>query len=87
MDGPGGHYPDEVTQSQKDSHDMYSLINGYYPRNLEYPRYRIQFGKHMRLRRNKDQGVDALPLRIGSGMPMEGVAEMKFEAEMKGLTV
>jgi hypothetical protein len=32
----------------------------------------------MRLRRNKDHGVDALPLlRIGSGTPMEGVAEMK----------
>ena len=26
----------EVTQSQKNSHDMYSLISGYYPRNLEY---------------------------------------------------
>jgi hypothetical protein len=29
----------EVIQSQKNSHDMYSLINGYEPRNLEYPRY------------------------------------------------
>ena len=39
----------------------------------------------MRLRRNKDQGVDALPLlRIGSGAPMEGVAETKFGAETKG---
>ena len=28
----------EVTQS----HDMYSLISGYYPRNLEYPRYNLQ---------------------------------------------
>jgi hypothetical protein len=25
----------EVTQSQKNSHNMYSLISGYYPRNLE----------------------------------------------------
>ena len=33
----------DITQSQKNSHDMYSLINGYYPRNLEYPRYNIQF--------------------------------------------
>jgi hypothetical protein len=41
----------------------------------------------MRLRRNKDQGVDALPLlRIGRGMPMEGVAETKFRAETKGWT-
>ena len=32
----------EVTQSQKNSHDMHSLISGYYPRNLEYPRYNLQ---------------------------------------------
>jgi hypothetical protein len=41
----------------------------------------------MRLRRNEDQGVDALPLlRTGSGKPMEGVAETTFGAEMKGWT-
>ena len=28
----------EVTQSQKNSNDMFLLISGYYPRNLEYPR-------------------------------------------------
>jgi hypothetical protein len=39
----------EVTQSQKNSHDMYSLISGYWPRNLEHPRYKIQFAKHMKL--------------------------------------
>jgi hypothetical protein len=33
----------EVTQSQKNSNDMSSLISGYSPRNLEYPRYKIQF--------------------------------------------
>ena len=42
----------------------------------------------MRLRRNEGQGVDTLPLlRIGSRTPMEGVAETKFGAEMKGWTV
>jgi hypothetical protein len=56
----------EVTQSQKNSHDMYSLISGYYPRNLEYPRYKTQFAKHMKLKKNEDQSVDTLPLlRIG----------------------
>jgi hypothetical protein len=55
----------EVTQSQKNSH-MYSLISGYYPRNLEYPRYKIQVAKHMKLKKNEDQSVDTLPLlRIG----------------------
>ena len=28
----------EVTQSQKDTHDMHSLRSGYEPRNLDYPR-------------------------------------------------
>jgi hypothetical protein len=34
----------EVTQSQKNSHDMYSLRSAYSPRNLEYPdiRYNLQ---------------------------------------------
>jgi hypothetical protein len=32
----------EVTQSQRNTHDMHSLISGYYPRNLEYPRYNLQ---------------------------------------------
>jgi hypothetical protein len=78
----------EVTQSQKNSHDMYSLLRGYYPRNLEYPRYKIQFVKHMKLKKNEDQSVDTLPLvRIGNKTPMEGVTETKFGAETKGWTI
>jgi hypothetical protein len=37
-----GIIPSEVTQSQRNSHNMYSLISGYQPRNLEYPRYNLQ---------------------------------------------
>ena len=29
----------EVTQSQKNTHGMHSLISGHYPRSLEYPRH------------------------------------------------
>jgi hypothetical protein len=32
----------EVTQSQKNTHDMHSLMSGYLPRNSEYPRYNLQ---------------------------------------------
>jgi hypothetical protein len=32
----------EVTQSQKNTHNMHSLISEYLPRNLEYPRYNLQ---------------------------------------------
>ena len=78
----------EVTQSQKKSLDMHSQIRGYYPRNLEYQRYKIQFAKRMKLKKNQDQSVDTLPLlRIGNKTPMEGVTETKFGAEMKGWTI
>ena len=29
----------EVTQSQKNTHGMHSLISGYEPKNSEYPKY------------------------------------------------
>ena len=58
--------------------------------NLEYPRYKLQFAKHMKLKKNEDQSVDILPLqgqRIGNKTPMEGVTETKFGAETKGWTM
>jgi hypothetical protein len=42
----------------------------------------------MKLKKNKDQHVDTLPLlRIGKKTPMEGVTETKFVAKMKGWTI
>jgi hypothetical protein len=39
----------------------------------------------MKLKKNKDQSVDTLPLlSIGKETPMEGVTETKFGAETKG---
>jgi hypothetical protein len=62
----------EVIQSQENSHDMYSLKSGYYPRNLEYPRYKIQFAKDMKLNKREDQCVDTSFLfRIGNKLPKE----------------
>ena len=50
--------------------------------------YNIQFEKHIKLRKNEDQGVDTLPLLgIGSKAPMEGATETEFGAEMKGWTI
>jgi hypothetical protein len=78
----------EVSQSQRNSHNMYSMISGYYSRNLGYPRYKIQFAKCMNVKKNKDQNVDTLPLlRIGNKTSMEGVTEIKFGAVMKGFTI
>jgi hypothetical protein len=59
-----------------------------FPRNLGYPRYKIQFAKHMILKKNEDQSVNTLPLlRIGNKTPMEGVTETKFGAVTKGWTI
>jgi hypothetical protein len=42
----------------------------------------------MKLKKNEDQSVDALPLlRIRNETPMGGVTEIKFGAEMKGWTI
>jgi hypothetical protein len=59
---------------------MYSLISGYYPRNLEYPTYKIQSAKHMKLKKKEYQSVDTLPLiRIGNKTPMEGIMRQSLE--------
>jgi hypothetical protein len=64
-----------------------NLLNFY--RNYKfYPRYKIQFAKHMKLKKNKDESVDTLLLlRIGNKTPMEGVTETKIGAETKGWTI
>jgi hypothetical protein len=49
---------------------------------LVYPRYKIQFAKHVKLKKNEDKSVDTLPLlKIGNKTPMEGVTETKCGAE------
>jgi hypothetical protein len=49
---------------------------------------KVQFVKHIKLRKKEDQGVDTLPLLgIGSKAPREGATETEFGAEMKGWTI
>ena len=73
-----------------DWQDQYSK-NGYLTKSnlqIQCPRYKIQFAKHMKLKKNKDQSVDTLPLlRIGNKTLMEEVTETKFGAETKGWTI
>jgi hypothetical protein len=78
----------EVTQSQRNSHNMYSLRSEYLPQNLGYTWYKIQLAKHMKLKKNKDQSVYTVPfLRIGNKTTLERVTEIKFGAVMKGWTI
>jgi hypothetical protein len=53
-----------------------------------YPRYKIQFAKCLKLKKNEDKSVDTVPLlRIGNKTHMEGVTETKFGAATKGWTI
>jgi hypothetical protein len=46
---------------------------------------KIQFVKHMKLKKKEDQSVDTLLLlRMGNKIPIEGVTETKFGAKMEG---
>jgi hypothetical protein len=47
----------------------------------------MQFAKHMKLKK-EDQSVDtSFLLRMGNKIPMDGVTETKFRAEMEGRTI
>jgi hypothetical protein len=49
---------------------------------------KIQFAKHKKIKKKKDQPVDtSFLLRIGNKIPMKGVTETKFGAKMKGWTI
>ena len=49
---------------------------------------KIQFAKHMKLKKKEDQSMDtSFLLRMGNKISMEGVTETKFGAEMEGKTI
>ena len=48
---------------------------------------KIQFAKHMKIKK-EEQSVDtSFLLRMGNKIPMEGVTETKFRAERTGITM
>jgi hypothetical protein len=74
----------ELTQSQKNTHDMHSL-KSVLAQRLRIPK--IQFAKHMKLKK-EDQSMDTLILlRRGNKILMERVTESKFGAETEGKTI
>jgi hypothetical protein len=49
---------------------------------------KIQFAKHMKLKKKEDQSVDTLVLfRRGNKISMEGVTETKCRAETEGMAI
>ena len=88
MDGPGGHHPEWGNTFTKELTQYVLTDKWILAQNLGYPRYKIQFPKHMKLKKNEDWSVDTMPLlRSGNKTPLEGVTETKCGAEMKGWTM
>ena len=54
----------------------------------KFRKHKIQFAKHMNLKKKEDPSIDTLILlRRGNKIPMEGVTETKFGAETEGITI
>jgi hypothetical protein len=74
----------EVTQSQKKSLDALT-DKCILAQKLRISK--IQFAKHMKLKKKEDQSVDtSFLLRLGNKVSMEGVTETKFRAKTEGKT-
>jgi len=76
----------EVTQSQKNTHGMHSLISGYYPKSLDYPRYNPQTTRSSRRRMTKVQMLQFFS-EGGTKIFRGGDMEIKFGAETEGMAI
>jgi hypothetical protein len=86
MDGSGGYHPEWGSPITKE-HTWYAFTDKWIlVQKLRIPK--IQFAKHMKLKKKEDQSVSTLfLLRMGNKIPMEGVTETKFGAETEGTTI
>ena len=60
MDGPGEHHPEWGNTITKELTQYVLTDKWILAQNLGYPRYKIQFPKHMKLKKNEDWSVDSL---------------------------
>ena len=82
---PEGIILSEVNQSQKNTHGMLT-DKWILAQKFRIPK--IQFVKHMKLKKKEDQSVNtSILLRRGNKIPMGGVTETKFGAETEGMTI
>ena len=86
MDVSGGYHPEWGNPITKEL-TWYTLTDKWIlAQKLSIPK--IQFAKHMKLKKKKDQSVATLfLLRMGNKILMEGVIETKFGAKVKGWTI
>jgi len=83
MDESGWYHPEWGNPITKE-HTWYALTDKWIlAQKLRVPK--IQFAKHMKLKKKQDQSVDtSFLLRMGNKIPMEVVTETKFGAETEG---
>ena len=85
MDGSGGYHPEWGNPITKE-YTWYALTKWIVAQKLRISK--IPFAKHMKLKKKEDQSVDTLfLLRMGNKIPIKGVTETKFRAEMEGMTI
>jgi hypothetical protein len=86
MDRSGRYYPKRGNRITKE-HTWYALTDKWIlAPKLRIPK--IQFAKHLKLRKKEDQSVDTLfLLRMGNKIPMGGVTETKCGAETEGKAI
>ena len=86
MDGSGRYNPMWGNPITKE-HTLYALTDKWIlAQKLRIPK--IQFAKHMKLKKKEDQSVDtSILLRMGNKIPMKGVTETTFGAKMKRWTI
>jgi hypothetical protein len=86
MDGSGGYHPEWCNPITKE-HTWYALTDKWIlAEQLRIPK--IQFAKHMKLKKKEDQSVDTLiPLRRENKIPMGRIKKKKCEADTEGMTI
>ena len=70
MDGPGGHHPEQGNPITKELTQYVLTDKWILAQNLGYPRYKIQFAKHIKLKRMKTKVWTLCPfLELGTKHP------------------
>jgi hypothetical protein len=72
----------EVTQSQKNTHVIHSLINGYSPKSSEYPTYNSKTTRSSRRSKTEVWILESF-LERGRKYPWEGVQRQSVEQRLK----
>jgi hypothetical protein len=76
----------KVAQSKKNTNDNALTDKWILAQKLRVPK--INFAKHMKLEKKEDQSVNtSIFLRRANKIPMGGVTETKFRAEIEGVTI